>query len=150
MASPGKMTIRRFKSGRPIYRHVAQRNQPPGGYELSFLENQQHSMPAGFYMNFDLVYGSATASTAIAAAKTAYPVSFPRIFALVNQPEPDTPLDPTPGGVLLFEYAWDSSTENRQELAPCRVGEIIRYKHRPLQDPFHWDNPPYGVWFEMV
>jgi hypothetical protein len=48
-------------------------------------------MPAGFYMNFDLVYGSATASTAIAAAKTAYPVSFPRIFALVNQPEPDTP-----------------------------------------------------------
>jgi hypothetical protein len=46
-----------------------------------------------------------------------------------------------PGGVLHFEYNWDSSTGNKADLSACEVGEIVTYtteKDPPFES---WANP---------
>lgn len=44
------------------------------------------------------------------------------------------------GGILYFEYAWDSSTGNLADLSSCEVGEEVTY---PGSDPFVWPKPPW-------
>jgi hypothetical protein len=43
------------------------------------------------------------------------------------------------GGVLHFEYAWDSSTGNLSDLANCTWAEIVAYKPADLPFP----SPPF-------
>jgi hypothetical protein len=47
-----------------------------------------------------------------------------------------------PGGLLHFEYAWDSSTGNLQDLSACTVGEIVTY---PNGNPYVAPNPPFNA-----
>jgi hypothetical protein len=44
------------------------------------------------------------------------------------------------GGILHFEYAWDSSTGNRADLSACEVGEHVAY---PGPSPFPRPSPPF-------
>jgi hypothetical protein len=42
------------------------------------------------------------------------------------------------GGVLRFDYAWDSSTGNLQDLSACTVGELVRFPSNPFTWPRPW------------
>ncbi|HEV7590721.1 MAG TPA: DUF4157 domain-containing protein [Longimicrobium sp.] len=44
------------------------------------------------------------------------------------------------GGVLHFEYAFDSSTGVLADLSACEVGENVTY---PNGDPYKWPSPPW-------
>jgi len=46
-----------------------------------------------------------------------------------------------PGGVLHFDYAWDSTSGNLADLAQCQVGENVTYPG--TANPFGWPSPPY-------
>jgi hypothetical protein len=46
------------------------------------------------------------------------------------------------GGVLHFDYDWDSSTGNLANLGDCQVGENVAY---PGGNPFVWNSPPYAA-----
>jgi YD repeat-containing protein len=46
------------------------------------------------------------------------------------------------GGLLHFEYAWDSSTGNHADLAACTVGESVTY---PNGNPYVAPNPPFNA-----
>jgi hypothetical protein len=46
------------------------------------------------------------------------------------------------GGVLHFEYRYDSSTGNLADLGGCTMGEIVTY---PGGNPFHHPSPPFGT-----
>ncbi len=45
-------------------------------------------------------------------------------------------------GTLHFEYSWDSSTGDLDDLANCQVGEEVTY---PGGSPFVWPSPPWGA-----
>jgi hypothetical protein len=45
------------------------------------------------------------------------------------------------GGVLHFEYGWDSSTGNLADLRACLAGEEVTY---PGGNPFVWPKPPWN------
>ena len=45
------------------------------------------------------------------------------------------------GGVLHFEYAWDSSTGKLTDLSACLVGEEVTYSGG---NPFVWPKPPWN------
>ena len=48
------------------------------------------------------------------------------------------------GGVLSFEYAWDSSSgrDKLDDLKDCEVGEHVSY---PGPNPFPWPKPPWNT-----
>jgi PBS lyase HEAT-like repeat len=46
-----------------------------------------------------------------------------------------------PGGVLHFDYQWDSSTGNLNDLKDCQIGENVTYSGG---NPFIWQKPPYN------
>jgi hypothetical protein len=45
-----------------------------------------------------------------------------------------------PGGVLHFEYKWDSSSGNLADLSTCQVEEYVTYVG---PNPYVWASPPY-------
>jgi hypothetical protein len=47
------------------------------------------------------------------------------------------------GGVLHFEYMWDSSTGNLADLSACQVGEKVDYPGSA--NPFKFPSPPWGA-----
>jgi hypothetical protein len=44
-------------------------------------------------------------------------------------------------GVLYFEYLWDSTTGDSNDLGNCRVGEKVDY---PGGNPYYWPSPPWS------
>jgi len=47
-------------------------------------------------------------------------------------------------GVLYFEYMWDSSTGDLNDLSGCEVGEVVYYGS--TSDPYIPPDPPFDLW----
>ena len=47
-------------------------------------------------------------------------------------------------GVLYFEYMWDSSTGDLNDLSGCRVGEVVYYPG--TSNPYIAPDPPFDLW----
>ena len=47
------------------------------------------------------------------------------------------------GGILHFEYEWESTTGDLSDLSDCEVGEHVVYPGPP--GTFHWPRPPWGI-----
>jgi hypothetical protein len=101
-------------------------NAPVGGYNGT-MSATSPSCPGGYYFS-----GNAPNFCQVRFNIVAFPINFHQVGAGVSRP----------GGILHFDYQWDSSSGNLADLSDCQVGENVVY---PGGGPgFVWPKPPYN------